>query len=126
MPVALKELLQNPDVLKCGVGINGDMHKLALDFGVQLDGICDINAEANRRVQPQGVHLIERTSFTLAEQCERLVRRRLPKPSGLRCGNWEAVPLSAEQQHYAAVDAYASYLCGRAVLLRPLLGAEDG
>ena len=123
MPEALKRLLESSHVLKCGVGINGDMHKLALDFGVQLDGVCDINAEANRRVQPHGVQLIERTSFTLAEQCERLLGRRLPKPAGLRCGNWEQVPLSAEQQHYAAVDAYASYVCACAVLQRPLLGA---
>jgi hypothetical protein len=30
------------------------------------------------------------------------MHRTLPKPHHLRCGNWEALPLSREQQLYAA------------------------
>jgi ribonuclease D len=34
----------------------------------------------------------------------------LPKPQHIRMGNWEQRPLSAEQQAYAALDAFASLL----------------
>ncbi|CEP19718.1 hypothetical protein [Parasitella parasitica] len=33
---------------------------------------------------------------------------RLPKTPTIRCGNWEAVNLSGEQQKYAALDAWVS------------------
>lgn len=124
MTPALRELLESPTILKCGVGINGDLHKLSLDLNIQLQGVLDVNVEANQRVQPGGCKLVEWTSFTLAEQCERLLKRRLPKPQQLRCGNWEQVPLSQEQQHYAALDAFASLLVGRAVLKLPLLASH--
>ena len=32
------------------------------------------------------------------------------KDQGLRTSNWETWPLSFEQQHYAALDAFASLL----------------
>ena len=39
---------------------------------------------------------------------ERLMERRLMKVPSLRLSNWEALPLCAEQQEYAALDALAS------------------
>ena len=123
MTPGLKALLEDASLHKCGVGIAGDSHKLRLEFEVQLAGIVDVNVEANRRVQPGGCKLVEWTSFTLAEQCQRLLHYRLPKPVGTRCGNWEQYPLSSEQRHYAALDAFASLLVGRAVLQLPLLAA---
>ena len=41
---------------------------------------------------------------------ECVLRRSIEKDQTLRTGNWEAWPLSAEQQQYAALDAYASLL----------------
>ena len=38
------------------------------------------------------------------------MRRRLAKSPALRLSNWEARPLCAEQQQYAALDALASLL----------------
>ena len=43
----------------------------------------------------------------MAEWC---LRRSIGKDQTLRTGNWEIWPLSAEQQQYAALDAYASLL----------------
>ncbi len=45
-----------------------------------------------------------------AELCRVVLHRTLPKPQGVRTGNWEAVPLSAQQEEYAARDAYAGLL----------------
>ncbi len=41
---------------------------------------------------------------------ECVLRRSIEKDQTLRTGNWEIWPLSAEQQQYAALDAYASLL----------------
>lgn len=37
------------------------------------------------------------------------VNLQLKKPSNIRLGNWEALPLSEQQLEYAATDAYASW-----------------
>jgi hypothetical protein len=41
---------------------------------------------------------------------EEVLSVELPKPQHIRMGNWEQRPLSAEQQAYAALDAFASLL----------------
>lgn len=41
---------------------------------------------------------------------EEVLNLQLPKPQGVRCGNWEARPLSPDQQRYAALDVFASLL----------------
>jgi hypothetical protein len=40
--------------------------------------------------------------------CRKVLKRRLPKESKLRCGDWEAATLSSEQVAYAALDAAVS------------------
>jgi werner syndrome-like exonuclease len=120
----LKRLLESSSIVKFGVGIKGDMHKLHLDYDVQLAGVLDINEEANRRVQPNGICVQGYTSFTLADHCERLLGRRLLKPTNIRCSNWEQFPLSCEQQQYAALDAYASFLVGQAMVSLPMIAEQ--
>ena len=41
---------------------------------------------------------------------EAALRVSIEKDQTLRTGNWEAWPLTAEQQQYASLDAYASLL----------------
>lgn len=41
---------------------------------------------------------------------EEVLSVELPKPQHIRLGNWEQRPLNAEQQAYAALDAFASLL----------------
>jgi werner syndrome-like exonuclease len=118
MPPALAALLQSPSVIKCGVNITGDSHKLHLDYGFHLHGMADLNKENSLRSKyhVDGEHI----SHTLAELCEALLQRRLPKPGDIRCGNWDAWRLSSEQQLYAARDAYASLLVAEAMQRMPL------
>jgi len=56
----------------------------------------------------------------LAALMETLLHRSLPKPNGVRCGNWEACPLTPEQQMYAAQDAFASLAAYCALYPLPL------
>lgn len=55
-----------------------------------------------------------RTSWSLAHLVQAVLGSSMEKVQSVRCGNWEAKPLSDVQQRYAALDAYA----GLAVLLR--------
>jgi ribonuclease D len=45
-----------------------------------------------------------------------LLACELPKPKHLRCGDWRAQPLSAEQLEYGALDAVAGQRCYAALL----------
>ena len=45
---------------------------------------------------------------------EAVLKARIEKNQTLRTGNWEMWPLDAAQQHYAALDAYASLLLYKA------------
>ena len=45
---------------------------------------------------------------------EAVLKVRIEKNQTLRTGNWEMWPLDAAQQHYAALDAYASLLLHKA------------
>jgi hypothetical protein len=40
MPPLLRKLLESPSIIKAGVNINGDAHKLRADFGVSMCGMC--------------------------------------------------------------------------------------
>lgn len=49
------------------------------------------------------------THWTLcADLAKKVLGKTLSKDPAVRLSNWEDLPLSAEQQHYAATDAYAS------------------
>jgi ribonuclease D len=56
----------------------------------------------------------------LAGLVEEVLNKQLPKPSGVRCGNWEARPLSQKQKLYAALDVFASLLIHHELQNQPL------
>jgi hypothetical protein len=51
----------------------------------------------------------------LAYLCGKILKRRLPKPEVLRCGDCEREELSVEQKKYAALDAWVSLQINLAV-----------
>ncbi|KAL4452065.1 hypothetical protein ABPG75_007727 [Micractinium tetrahymenae] len=60
--------------------------------------------------------------WSLAALVSHLMRLRLEKSQGLRCSNWEVrPPLSSEQMHYAATDAWASLRCFEILSKMPVL-----
>lgn len=47
-------------------------------------------------------------SWSLSSLAEELTCKKVEKVPGIRCGDWEACPLSPPQLQYAATDAFAS------------------
>ena len=107
MTANLRRLLCSEAVTKVGVGLHGDGLKLQRDFGFEPHGVLDLGgAFAHARLAGAGE--AAPAKWSLAGLTARLLRRALPKAQGLRCSDWERVPLTPEQRAYAAADAYAS------------------
>ena len=85
-PAALAALLEDATLPKLGVGISNDGLKLRRDYGVRCAGLVDLSPLAGRALADGA------RPRNLADLCERVLGRRLPKE--LRLSDWEARPLS--------------------------------
>jgi Werner syndrome ATP-dependent helicase len=108
LPKNLKTLLCHPHVIKYGINIESDFWKLERDFDIQVrnvihDSVKDLTPIANAKLKST-----ER--WNLDGLTRNVLRKRLEKDGGVRCGKWDSYPLSEEQMQYAAADAYAGYL----------------
>ncbi|KAK3232681.1 hypothetical protein CYMTET_56982 [Cymbomonas tetramitiformis] len=97
LPRDLRWLLENPEVLKCGVGIVQDLQKLSTDF----------NIDATRSYLDVGViaaaHGIPSNGIKNLANHFGLV---INKSKSVSMSNWERRRLSETQVFYAAQDAY--------------------
>ncbi|GLI65811.1 hypothetical protein VaNZ11_009434 [Volvox africanus] len=119
----LRALLEAEEPCKVGVNITGDANKLKRDYGVEMRGTTELDLLANDRVFQHIAHVTINTEYrsrwSLSALVETVLRRQLPKPNNIRCGNWEKRPLDAAQQRYAALDAYAGLAVWAALLRLP-------
>lgn len=107
-PTKLKAIIEDPKVVKCGVAIMGaDMSRLRDVYNVWAQGVCELSFFA--RLVDREVHGPKNTLISLSNLAHQYLGSHLAK-GPVRCSNWNAIPLSSEQRHYAAVDAYAGYL----------------
>ncbi|XP_074806483.1 bifunctional 3'-5' exonuclease/ATP-dependent helicase WRN isoform X2 [Natator depressus] len=102
-PKGLKRLLEDEDVKKVGVGIEGDQWKLMSDFEIKLKSFVELADVANEKLKCNEI-------WSLNGLVKHLFSKQLLKDKCVRCGNWEEFPLSEEQKLYAATDAYAGLL----------------
>ncbi|MBN3300330.1 EXD2 protein, partial [Amia calva] len=102
-PHSLIDVLQNPAILKVGVGCYEDAGKLARDYGVAVNCTVDVRylAMRQRRIT---VH----NGLSLKSLAQDILNFSLEKSLQLRCSNWEAEQLSQEQVLYAGRDAQVS------------------
>jgi hypothetical protein len=104
----LVKVLNHERVFKIGLNITGDVKKLMRDFDVSCRGVVDLrqlSAALKLNVGP-----------SLADMTEKLLSKNLPKPTNIRCGNWDKIPLPADARAYAALDAFASFEAMRAMI----------
>ncbi|EJD00121.1 uncharacterized protein FOMMEDRAFT_30783 [Fomitiporia mediterranea MF3/22] len=133
-PVKLKELLEDPKVLKVGANILNDGNKLARDYGVRPQGLIELGAlirqadkhyleryyQASASLRPAGSGTVSTrqspktkrrpgTLINLATVIAMYTGKELSKGS-VRTSNWEGVPLSEAQLEYAANDAHSAFI----------------
>ncbi|MDP2831765.1 MAG: 3'-5' exonuclease [Pseudomonadota bacterium] len=100
---ALTEVLGNPDIIKTGVALAGDIGQLKRLFPLQPAAVVDLGQVARRHGNRQ-TGLRNLTALFLGS--------RIPK--GVRTTNWSVPRLTPAQIGYAATDAWAGrelYLC---------------
>ncbi|XP_078259913.1 bifunctional 3'-5' exonuclease/ATP-dependent helicase WRN isoform X2 [Rhinoraja longicauda] len=102
-PSGLKRLLEDEAIKKVGVGIEGDQWKLMRDYDIKLKGFVELSDVANKKFNCA-------EKWSLNGLVKHLYGKQLWKDTAVRCSDWDAFPLSNEQQDYAAVDAYAGLL----------------
>eukprot|EP00808_Paulinella_micropora_P005577 g63230.t1 len=122
LPPALVELLQHPQLLKAGVGVHEDVRKLQSSFPgnvISAQGVLDV-ASGFHAVCPEQYH----KGIGLAKLLSLVWCAALGKSKSVTCSNWEAQPLSAEQQRYAALDAWASWRLGVELVGHPQFNAS--
>jgi len=100
---ALRWLLEDENVIKAGVASNQDAQKIMRDFGIACAGIVDLSDMANRVLLPS-------MRWSLAALVARVLKRTLPKPTGIRIGSWDAPVLNGDKVRYAAQDAFGSLM----------------
>ncbi|EDO43578.1 predicted protein, partial [Nematostella vectensis] len=99
-------ILEDETIVKVGVGINSDVDKISREYDVYPRGIVDLSALANTKLKSH-------ENWSLSGLTMHLFKQQLNKDPAIRCSNCEAIPLTREQQLYAAMDAYVStYITG--------------
>jgi ribonuclease D len=102
LPVILR-LLESPELVKIGFGLDGDLRQIAARFGVRPAAIVDLG----RTFRKLGYHNAVGAKAAVAI----LFERRLLKSKSVTTSNWAAGELSETQLCYAANDAYAAIRC---------------
>ncbi|KAL3434668.1 ribonuclease H-like domain-containing protein [Aspergillus tetrazonus] len=109
VPPKLKSILENPGITKTGVNIRADCTRLRKYLGINARGTFELSHLYKLikycHTTPQ---LINKHRVRLADQVQEHLGLPLAKGISVRCSNWQK-PITAQQAHYAAADAYASY-----------------
>ena len=95
------ELLESPSIIKAGFGLGDDRRRLISKFGVDPQGVLDLNTvfRKNGYRQDMGVRGAVAVVFN-----KRFIKSRKATTS-----NWANARLSEAQLIYAANDAYAAF-----------------
>lgn len=105
LPTQLKQLLENPNILKVGRLVSADLRYLAqaCDSEKPFVGAVDLAKFAKDRDQAPTANV------GLADLCALVLRKQLPKNISARISSsWEDENLTDGQIHYSALDAWAA------------------
>lgn len=96
MPIPLKQLLEDKEILKVGLSIHDDFRNLHKKFDFEPEGFVELQQYATQW------NIIDKS---LSKLFGILFGKRISKSQ--RLSNWEAEQLAEAQQNYAALDAFA-------------------
>uniref|UniRef100_A0A8B9LDV4 DNA 3'-5' helicase n=1 Tax=Astyanax mexicanus TaxID=7994 RepID=A0A8B9LDV4_ASTMX len=100
-PSGLKMFLEDENIKKVGVGVEGDMWRLMSDYDIKLKNFVELSDLANEKLK-----CVEK--WSLDGLVKHLFKKRLYKDKDVRCSHWDDFELTEEQKRYAATDAYVS------------------
>lgn len=104
----LKALLEDETILKVGVGLRSDAHALRRQWGINVASTLDLNWAL--------AQLGAEKEMGTRQLVAALLGARIDKPKKVTLSNWQHVPLSSAQIHYAAADALAALKCFNALI----------
>lgn len=104
----LKALLEDETILKVGVGLRSDAHALRRQWGINVASTLDLNWAL--------AQLGAEKEMGTRQLVAALLGVRIDKPKKITLSNWQLVPLSSAQIHYAAADALAALKCFNALI----------
>ncbi|KAL8277487.1 hypothetical protein RQP46_010117 [Phenoliferia psychrophenolica] len=117
LPTALRQFLENDRIKKVGVGVKGDVTRLAKEFS-SAPGKLPTPAgavELGQLAKERGV-----TAAKLSELCAVVLPRRLKRPRDIQISSrWTEANLAPEYVEYAALDAYVGLAIYRDLLKQP-------
>ena len=98
LPFEIKNILEDVNITKIGIGLQDDSRGLRRDYQCDPQGMLDLNSFAKRKgFQSIGVQKLSALVLGIfVNKKEQL-------------SNWERIPLSKSQQIYAATDAWVAY-----------------
>jgi exonuclease 3'-5' domain-containing protein 2 len=101
IPLELRKLLEDPDIIKTGVTPNSDAKLLLEDYSISMNGTFDLRFLAvltHHRNNATGLGRLSKSILDI----------ELDKDWRVRCSDWEIEPLSGPQIEYSANDAYVA------------------
>ncbi|XP_043725508.1 Werner Syndrome-like exonuclease [Telopea speciosissima] len=113
VPASLKNLISDPAVSFVGVGVTEDVAKLLKDYGIECKNAIELGPLAARVYGKT----TEYAKKGLADLALEVVGFHMEKHPNVSCSNWDNETLTNEQIKYATIDAYASYLIGKKLLI---------
>ncbi|CAN8001693.1 unnamed protein product [Ixodes hexagonus] len=103
LPESLRDILRDVKIIKVGVGVIDDAHKLLTDYAIDVWGCLDL-----RHALGCLPDLGDFPKAGLRSLSEALLGVSPDKSWRIRCSNWEADVLTDDQIRYAADDALLS------------------
>ncbi|KAI8644450.1 ribonuclease H-like domain-containing protein [Parasitella parasitica] len=109
MPGQLKLLIEDINVIKVGRCVKQDLQKLEADYHVDKTSYHPkAFLDLGSRYMEMG-HTDSLKQWSLQKLCDDVLGKYLlAKPSSVRCGDWQATVLDADERKYAAIDAYVA------------------
>lgn len=104
----LKALLEDETILKVGVGLRSDTQALRRQWSINVASTLDLNWAL--------AQLGAEKEMGTRQLVAALLGVRIDKPKKVTLSNWQHVPLSSAQIHYAAADALAALKCFNALI----------
>ncbi|CAG7921023.1 unnamed protein product [Penicillium olsonii] len=104
---SLKQLIENPDVLKVGVSIKADCTRLRKYLGIDAKATFELSHLFKLvKFGKNEPKLVNKRGVNLSDQVEEHLGLPLDKNEDVRCGDWTRT-LNYQQVQYAATDPYA-------------------